>query len=180
MRGPFVGIGAVSGQVDVGNFITDSGEAYVTIDLEHHEIHEGAHFIASHVFSLGSGASLDFLVEQGAGGSAHFNFEVVFSQDTSIFLYENTAKTVGTLITNVCNSRVIATAPPLPISHTPGAGADGSLLFSVRYGASGISRAAPLRQQREFILGQSTKYLLHATSNAASNQLTAVFTYYVL
>lgn len=171
------------GETESGGFdfikLDSLSRALVTVTNEHHEIHEGNHFVYSNPNTIGSSASIDWLITSPAAPvTTHLVFQADGIAVTSVFFYEGSDKT-GTAAQTVFNSNRASLNTALTTVHkgVSGGTTDGTLLFSYASGAAtgGIVRSpSAAGREFEFILQPATKYLLRITSGTASN-LTNLF-----
>ena len=145
-----------------------------TIDYAHHEIHAGLHFMYTDAVTLGSAATLDYLITTPDTTQwAHMLFFLDGSAITQWQLFEGADKN-GTTLQTVGNSNrnSLTAATTLVHKGTGGGTTDGVQIALYKGGsATGSSRQAgsSTRNDGETILKQNTKYILRVTSGTASN-----------
>lgn len=144
--------------------------APVSIDVPHHEIHEGDMFSACDAADVANGANRDILIVTGAKYT-HM-FAIVMSEaETDVKIYEGTtASNNGTTIASYNRNRNSAKTPVTAITHTPtvAGGSEGTLLCTKHYG-SGKSLGGENRGENEWILKPNTKYLIRINNATTSN-----------
>jgi hypothetical protein len=168
-----------NGKIRVDNLgaivLDDLTEAQVSIDYNHHEIHEGNHFFYASYITLGNAAVGDYVLAIGAK-PLHFVFSL--SSDIagfSLLTYENvTANNDGTLITATNNNRTINKLSTAVLRYNPTSivitGA--VLLRSQKVGVGGTPSSrvgGSINRSDEVILKANTKYLLRITNLSTSN-----------
>jgi hypothetical protein len=147
--------------------------AMVSIEVIHHEVHEGEMFYAEHVnTNVANAVSLDILITTGAKYD-HIVFNLGVGGQTLVYLYEGPNASGGTSVPIYNMNRPSANAPLSIVTHTPSVVATGSVaLVNGRLLAGGTSPqtrvGAGVRAGTEFILKPSTKYLIRATNNSGA------------
>ena len=114
------------------------------------------------------------------------NFAAIFvekSLDTEWWLFEGTAKTTGTTMVEFNHNRNSTNTAGVVVTHTPGAGADGTAIDQRRFGndsgpAGKGGGGSSTRGTLEWVLDQNTDYLFRVTSHTASNNISIVLDWY--
>jgi hypothetical protein len=146
------------------------------IDVLHHE---GEMFCFSDSASVLNGASRDYRLTVGAGGS-HFSAQISASGSIQIYLYEAPTISVGTLVDSFNMKRSDTThVSSLTIRHTPTVGATGTVDlingFLIPGGSSNQTRVGGgARPAVEWILKPNTEYLLRATNVSGATAIISV------
>jgi hypothetical protein len=151
----------------------------VTIDYDHHQVHEGESHVFSYLISsLNSGVSQDFRLNVPTGltpttRTPHVVFEVISTAETEIYLYEGmtfTAGNGGTLQTSYNRNRNSATVPGMKVYLTPTPATTGDL---IHIGLTGSGKAAGVegRSLTEWDFKPNTDYLKRITSRAAGDKI---------
>ncbi len=144
-----------------------------TIDHSHHEIHAGSHFFVTDYQTIGSAASVDWLiVTPDTTKWAHLTFEVQGTAITTAALYEGSDRSGTTGLTEVNNDRNSATAATVAVYRGVNGGTtDGTAIWQSSGGSAvgSFRGGADNRQEAEIILKRNTKYVLKVTSGTASN-----------
>lgn len=170
--------------------IDEKTHALKTIGYEHHEIHDGNHYLFQEGFVLNAATKTYLLTVPNSTKWPHVTFTVMGSQDTSATLIEGTtlSSTNAASIINrdrntgtpVQAGMIISKNPsgvPVPVN-------DASIMFSTRFGiaanAGGRGGAGvDFSLRNELILRQNTKYLFHVTAASANeNNITVSFDWY--
>jgi hypothetical protein len=177
-------VGAVLGTINqAGNFAKTcydevTGNVCV-IGTEHHEIHEGEHFTAQHLFTgIGvAGNAYVLLTTPDTSVRVHIIFRVVASKNGTIYFYEGPDITAsGTAMTEFNNDRNSASAATMVVTHTPtiGAGGNGSQLLVNVVGTDGSNPLGNiggiLQRGQEFVLKQNEQYLIRFNALTATTR----------
>ncbi len=145
--------------------------AALTIDIVHHEVHEGEMFHVAHTnASVSNGASVDVLLVTGAK-EAHTVWEVFAGGLVSVYLYEGPTATPGTALNAYNMKRTSTREPTATVTHTPTGITTGSVaLVNGRIlpgGNSPTTRVGGgIRAGSEWILKPATKYLLRVNNGS--------------
>ena len=167
---------ALQVQIGPGDIISNIP---VTIDYDHHQLHEGETFRWSvYVTSLGSGSSKDIrivvpnitIVKGAVQQCPHFRFEVIGSAQADVFLYEApTFSANGTQRTPIAMERNGTYTPALQIWEDPTVTAVGTQLYRglilANKNAAGNTETSVI----EFVLKNNTSYLYRCTSQSNGN-----------
>lgn len=150
----------------------DIDKALATIDLAHHEIHEGKYFSANQGIQA-IGTVSNFLLTTPAGGTEyHVQFEVECTDATLVEFYENPTVThPGNAITIYNKNRQNSGTSVCVASAFTGTfgtvTADGTLLLKHVFGTGGkTSIGGAVRENAEWILKQNMTYHIKAISTA--------------
>lgn len=147
--------------------------AQLTIDVSHHEVHEGEMFHAEYTnASVSDAASVDVLLRTGAK-DAHTVFDVYAGGQARVYLYESvTVTTTGTAVTPYNMNRTYSLTPTVGISQTPTVLVGSTVLVNGRVLPGGASQqtrvGGGVRQGVEWILKPDTNYLIRATNTSGS------------
>lgn len=147
--------------------------ALATIDIVHHEIHEGEYFTSSHVeTSVGNGVNLDVRILTGAGG-LHLAAVINAGGQCTVTLYENPTISGGNGMTVFNNYRAKGEAnAPFQAFSAPTVTATGAALLTnlIAGGTSVQTRVgANARPGDEVILLPSRNYLLRINNSSGSS-----------
>jgi hypothetical protein len=164
--------------------IDGSTEALETIEYPHHEIHDGRSFVACDVIQLDDAAAFMYLiVTPNTTRWSHLIIKVAGSLDTEAEFFEGTARVGGNAMVEHNRNRNSANSAGTVVTDTPGAGADGTSIWHVRFGndagpgpASGTGGES--RGVNEWELKQDESYLLRVTSHSDTNNITVEFDWY--
>ncbi len=176
-QGEFLNI--TSGAMDVNSAVLNDAQDDITgligtIDIVHHEIHEGEHYFVQNYRSLGNAAVKNFLLTTGAKYT-HLTFSVN-AADAGIIIetYENVVANVdGTLITILNNNRNSANTSANTWREDP-TGINITGATPIRSARIGTGTTPPTRQGgiadrgNEIIMKPNTKYLLRVTNLSTS------------
>ncbi len=141
-----------------------------TIDYAHAQIHAGDSYCTTHVETVPAGLTSEVrIAAPNTTKWAHMVWSFTVDNDYAIDVYEGTAKTHvgGNVLAANNRDRNNGNSSGLTICHTPGAGADGSVLWQFAGGANKTSTTVTGR--REFVLKQNIAYLFRIT--AAQNDV---------
>jgi len=169
--------------------------APIMISSEHHEIHCGDSYEATHNTTLGNGASIKYLIivpdsgvidTENSGKDQtkkiwHFLEHVESESELSVAIYEAADRVAGTAISSFNRDRNSGNTDTLNISHTPTGGTtDGSLIWGPWRVGSGRTTPGTRGRVAEFILKSNTKYIILLTNETTSdNNVNIEFDYYV-
>jgi len=167
----------------------------VVISSEHHEIHCGDSYEATHNVTLANGASLDFLITVPNWGTvsstnpgedqgiklAHLVGIVEAESELQVQFWEGpTVSTAGTAITSVNRNFNSSFTDFLGITQGGSVSATGTNKWGPWRVGSGRTDAGSARRTREFVLKNNTVYLLRITNQTTSNNNVNVeFDYYI-
>lgn len=155
-----------------------------TIEYEHYEIHDGDLYQTGSYTTIDDGNTRMYLLTtDDTTNWAHMVWEIDGTAVTTIEFYEGTARAGGTPMAIGNRNRNTADHHTTLITHTPGAGADGTLIYSEKFGLAAGNQARQVgesRQDVEWILARNTKYLLKITSGTDGNVISSRFRWYEL
>jgi hypothetical protein len=163
--------------------VDDLTEAVEVISYPHHEIHEGNAYCACHGVDLGA-ATRDYLIVAPTGPEqAHLTLAVLASLDLDMTLFEGTDRVGGTAVSAGNRNRNSGNSASTVITHTPGAGVDGTQMLSALIGdpagpGSIAGGGASSDGRHEFILKSGESYLLRITSTSADCRVTVFLDWY--
>lgn len=152
-------------------------DAMAGVSYEHHEIHEGSHFVASFVGApLAASTSSSVLILTGAK-SLHLTGNINSDQAGRVMFYEGcTVSGNGTTLPSYNNNRLSANSSTSQFFTGPTVVTTGSEIFTE---FSGGRRATGfIDRSREFVLKANEKYLFRYQSDVASNTASAVLEWY--
>lgn len=158
--------------VAIAPFDSTTG-ATITMDVVHHEVHEGEMFHVSHtVTSAANGANVDVQLTTGAK-EAHTAWEVFAGGQVTVYLYEAPTTSGGTALTPYNMKRASTETPTAAVVHTPTVTSVGSVaLVNGRVLPGGTSSqtrvGGGIRSGAEWILKPSTKYLMRINNSSGS------------
>lgn len=135
----------------------------VTIDVAHHELHEGNHFFVKDWVDIPSASSVDLLYVSGSM-EAHMRTSFEGTAAFQVDIYEGTVTSNnGTLKTVFNRKRSSTTTCGCAIYAAPTVTSAGTVFIRYKLGAgkTGGSSSA----ENEVILKANTKYLIRLTSN---------------
>lgn len=147
---------------------------HVIVDLAHHEVHEGSHFVVTHKTADGADLPndgvLEVLLTTGAK-DVHAVFEAVVEGDFELDIFENpTVTDDGTALAEVNLNRNSSKVATVVATHTPTTSADGDNLYSkwLLGGVGFFADTALARTDTEFNLKQNEQYLFRLTNRSGS------------
>lgn len=150
----------------------------VTIDTEHHEVHEGNHFyFCDYQLNNTSGAVINLSVTTPSSGKRpHVAFTVFSSLGATIEVYNGATVTGGTTITPLNNMHGSAITSALAVKLNPTITVAGTRRSGYLAGAG--RQAGIASRSEENILAYSTTYVFKITSLANSNDISWCFEWY--
>lgn len=147
-----------------------------TIDISHHEVHEGDFFHLDHLFgAVADAATADVYMRVGATKNLHVTFRVAAAGLCNVYLYEATTVTAngtpnyGTGITPVDKNRQTANTATGNYYHTPTVDAVGTVLDQdVIFGSTRPQSiiGGEVRTGSEWILKKGVHYMLRVTNGS--------------
>jgi hypothetical protein len=157
--------------------IDDATGAIPTIDIVHHEIHEGEHFFTSYYEKIGAASAINILITPGAK-SVHFVGEIVCDNPGMAYFCESpNATTSGSSVIVQYNNDRASTKVASAVTTVGGTyTSSGTVLrYYLMGSASGtggnrVSVGATAGEVNEIILNPSKKYLLRFVADAASTR----------
>lgn len=169
---------AASADTGEGELLTDDiTGALATIDVVHHEVHEGETWVASRfVLSLANNASIDLYLTTGALWP-HLSWIALMGGDGEMQFYAApTISVVGTLMARPNLNRGSSRASTLIPYHTPTITNNGTLLLNDALpGGRGPQAGGGLaRSNTEWILAAGTNYLMRFYNRSGNNQIASI------
>lgn len=145
----------------------------IAINFEHHEIHEGDHFVFNDKNTINSGSSITYmLTTTNTTKWVHLMYQIDGSAITGFNIYEG-ADRVGTTAQSVFNNNRNSTNTAGLIIHkgVSDGTTDGTLIRTYNGGSSSAQSKgySSTREEVELVLKQNTKYIITITSGTASN-----------
>lgn len=147
--------------------------ASVTIDVVHHEVHEGEMFHASYTnAALGNGNAVEMLFHVGGAVDAHTVFEVFAGGQVTVSLYESPTVGANGTALNIYNmNRGITATSNSQVYHTPTISDTGSVaLVNNRVLPGGTSPqtrvGGGIRSGAEWILAPGKNYFLRVSNTS--------------
>ena len=171
------------------SYITDDGvrfcaldktfKALLSIDVEHHEIHDGSSYqVTAFATGVGSGSIADFFGITPANVDCHFVFSVSGSGELEFALYEGaTVSSNGTPMSVINRNRKSIKTSTMQAFHTPTVTGVGTLLESGYFG-TGKTVGGSNHSDTEMILKNNTNYLVRITSRSSANNISGKFMWY--
>lgn len=149
-------------------YMEDGASAGIT--WEHMHVHLGEMFIAEYSASVNNGANLDFQITAGAK-EVHLTFGISGGGQMTVYLYETPDTSGGTGVTSYNMNRTSTATATCTIVHTPSVSGTGSTpLVNGRILAGGSTPqtriGGAIKQDTEFVLKPSTKYMPRATNSS--------------
>lgn len=150
----------------------------VTMNEVHARIHDGAFFTAGvYDDAVAAAGTLEILIQTPATGALHIRGTVAGGGNTEVEFYEGTTfSAAGTVITPPNRNRFSSNVANGTWTHTPTTTADGTALFLglIPGGSGGNASGGTLPEFDEWVLAQSTNYLIRARNITATVQPIAV------
>jgi hypothetical protein len=142
--------------------VDSTTNARIGIDYAHHEIHGGSGYTLSYPITVPAANEVEIRIAiPNTTKWPHMVWGFTNDADFSITVFEGTAKTheSGNALIPINRNRNSAKVSGLVCCHTPGAGADGNIIWTFAGGANKTVTTAENRN--EFILKQNTPYLVN-------------------
>jgi len=169
-----VGVVSVDGYTAIVDQVSN---ALVTLDFEHHELHDGDHFFIEDVSDIAINNVLDIQwTTPNTTEWLHFNFVLNCEAETEWFIYEGvTIVLAGTTITPINNNRNslhTSSSAIASIANTSVANANSDTTVAaatlLAHGIVGAGQdGGVIAREREIIMKQNTKYCMRAVATAA-------------
>lgn len=139
----------------------------VTIDVAHHELHEGNHFFVKNWVDIPSASSVDLLYVSG-DADPHMRTSFEGTAAFQIDIYEGaTTSNNGTAITVQNRKRSSLNICSCAIYSAPTVTATGTVFVRYKIGAGKTGGSSTA--ENEIILKANTKYLIRLTSNVTGS-----------
>ncbi len=158
----------LNGLVKAANDINT--QAAVGIDLPHNRIHDSLTYVLAYPVTIPVANDVEVrFATPDTTKWAHMIWSFTNDAAYSVTVFEGTTTTheAGNVLTPMNANRNSAETSGLTICHTPGAGADGSIIWSFAGGANKTVTTATNRE--EFMLKRNTAYLVRLSG--AQNDL---------
>jgi len=150
-----------------------STEAAITINYEHHELHDGSHFFVQNYGTFAADGDIDFQVTTpNTTKWTHMLFEIDSTGATVFTIYEGAAVGTATAVTAQNSNRNGTTASTLAIQADGAVNTAGSAIYAKAFGYTNTpskTGAGQTRAAYEIILKQNTTYRFFIESNSADN-----------
>lgn len=163
-----------TGFTDKNWSFTDSTGSYISIDLEHHEIHEGEAYFYSNYHTVLASGSLNFVFLIG-NKNIHYVYTINSDQAGYYFsTYEGiTSDDNGTLITPRNHNREYTDASTGTLRLNPtNIVTTGAILLRNGYAGTAVNPSqrtgGSISRSNEVILKKNTRYLLRITNMSSS------------
>ena len=157
------------------------------IELAHHRIHEGNHFLV-HQVSLGVNIAFPkyyLIIPPPSAGTdtteMHLIFEVVSQIGGTLILFEDaTISANGTALTIINNNRRSSSTSQVNVYEDPTVTTEGTTIFSERKGTASteVELGEFFRDDEEIILHPDKQYLLKFTPLADGANITMELNWY--
>lgn len=163
-------------------FRNDSTHSQTSIDYEHHEVHEGDHFLYADGVTLNSSASQVYLITTpNTTKYCHLVLSFASGLGATFVLYEGSDRT-GTAAQTIynCNRNSATTATTTVHKGVSGGSTDGTVIRTYYLGSAstGVRAGGLGRGLEEIVLKKNTKYQFTATSQANSNNIFVELSWY--
>jgi len=154
---------------DGNQMIAGSDNGLITVDVNHHRLHEGRAFIAWKIYpdsaKLAAGSSADIVLAAGPGTIAHVTIAMESSGDADFFVYEGTTTTGGTAFTPVRRNRNIEATSNVAMVTNPTVNTLGTLINrQFVTGGTGKKSSGGGSSSLEYVLAPLTNYLFRLTN----------------
>jgi len=154
-------------------YVDDISKGLITIDFEHHEIHEGNFFRGFFVQDTPNATSLIVKIQTpNSQKKIHLRPLIIVEQEATIIIYENPTSAIGgTPQTPQNANRNSLTLSTVLLSQNPVVNLVGAVqLMNIRIGSGG-GTGGSFEALNETVLKLNTTYLVHVTNNNAGNSL---------
>lgn len=163
--------------------VDNIGPWLCTIDVGHHQTHEGDGFSCIHTDStLADGETIVILLKNPAANYPHLLWHATCPSAFTVALYENPTVSVagdGTAVTLFNRNRnKTSITPLLAVYHTPTTTNNGTLLEQFYIGGGAQRAGGDNRATSEWVLKANEDYLLIITSRANGNSGAVVLDWY--
>lgn len=171
-------------ELDSGGEISGNNGYLTTIDIEHHKIHEGEHYVCSDYDNdVDITGPKYWHFKSPATGRIHFIFEIISSKNGLIEFFESPTITGnGTALTCYNNDRNSTSTTTLLAYYDATASADGTKLLSFVVGSDGANptgaRGGSQQRVHEFILKANTSYLIKHTATTDNSRVSMTADFY--
>ncbi len=153
----------------------------ITVDYAHHEIHEGNNYVAFHNAPLGASGKYQLLInapEASTGKIVHILIRTRGSAESNIVFTEApTVSALGAAHLVVNRNRQSSNTALTAVTLGPTITGIGTILLESHFG-SGPQVGGEGSFTNEFNLAPGTLYMVNATSEGASNDLSVVLEFY--
>jgi len=145
-----------------------------TLDILHHEIHEGDHYETTYIETVGASTAVTCMITAPGTSETHIVFDVESSNSGTFTWSEAPNATAGSAITAYGNNRIASTTVETVVVSGITYTSAGSILKNVLLGGStrgNRSVGGSQSGRREWILNNSTKYLIRFVADNASTKV---------
>lgn len=161
----------MDGEKSIVTFIDNLTKSGLSINYDHHEIHEGNAFAVSDTRLVDTTTS-KWQIQTPVDKNMHIILDVFCTGEIEANFYEGSDRTNGTTVLAKNRNRDSALLSTATVTHTPTSGTtDGTILEGIRTGATGVgSKTISIGEGRggnEWVLKKNTKYVLTAQTFAA-------------
>lgn len=158
------------------------GVPRVGIDFAHSKIHGGEAFSAAHSVSVGTGTAVTVLVTTPATGECHLDFSVEATNSGTWTFSEAPNASGGTAIVAYDKNRISANVSTVTNTHTATYVSSGSVIESHCIGTAGqgnSSGGGASQSRHEYVLHESTLYLIRFVALNAATNVAVNLSYYM-
>jgi hypothetical protein len=154
----------------------------VSIDVAHHEIHEGDHYSLAYNEDVANGDSaVVLIVTPNTTKWAHWVYETKTQGETIVSLLEGVTTTLnGTTLATFNGNRNSANTAGVLMFANPPSHTGGTVLDIQQIGSGKTAGGTAVRSDRELILKQNTKYILKFfnQTGSANSEMNVIFNWY--
>ena len=167
----------------IRSFLDSVEPVVATIEMEHHEVHEG-NFYTAIVYDadVDSGEALAkevLLTTPNTAKRIHIKIQVTGTGTGFIQLTENPSVSAGTAVTLYNNDRNSGNSSTLVVKYDPTVTADGTIIYQDWIPAEIKGKiGGVVRPGAEWILKQNEDYLIRVVSDADNNKISIVMEFY--
>jgi hypothetical protein len=164
--------------------IDPSTRVFNSIELEHGYVHDGIDFSSTDTATVDSGSTRVYkITTPDTTKWAHLVWEIDGTAITQIDVYEGGARNNGTGLTIYNRDRNSVTANTTTVVHTPDAGANGTIIYTEKFGlatGNNARQAGYSRPSAEVVLKRNTQYIIVVSSSTNGNIISSRFRWYEL
>lgn len=173
-----------AGIADAGPKVNRAGklaDRIISIDYGHHKLHDGDSFCVANTVTLASGAKALVLINTPDDIDVHLLISTRATAEGFMEIYEDTVvSALGTALEANNHNRQFPDDFLTEWTKTPTFTVVGTLLPGLtEHFGSGQTTGERLRGVRELVLKRDTLYLVNTISQAANNEVTSSWDYYL-
>lgn len=161
---------------DGNQVLSGSDFPVITVDTNHHRLHEGRAFLAEHLINNGSTladqATIDFVFACPLGIYPHVTLSGSCGGDAELFFFEGTVSTGGTLYTPIRRNRSIVASSNVAMVLNPTISSAGTTLISdLIVGGGKTKTGGGEGSGLEFVMNPLTNYMARLKNVSGAPQV---------